>query len=265
MSDHGALSKEVELEAIEVLTSYLATNGTVHDMSDSQDYDFEIHYRDGRRAIGEIGLLANRDYESAWATLRSREKNHVVDLPPGFGTWGTHLYGNPNIKRFEKEIVGIIAELNERGIKEFQIGMHFELRALSQKCEAIGIQHLTKHLGYQIDQVVYFLDLGQTIFVDSTLDSLVKSIESAFLEGDFKDSWKKLIPFTSDEKHLFFKCGSLIPLNHQQVLLWAEPIPVIPEIYFPEGITHIWLLPNYVEAHGVLWSRDGEKLFVDRS
>lgn len=264
MSDRGELARETEQEAIQLVKTYLADLALVKDLSDSQEYDFEIYYKDGRRGIGEIGLLANPAYESAWAALRSREKQHFVSLPSGQGTWGTHLYGNPSIKRFESEISEIIAELNYHGADEFYIGMHPEMRELSKKCEALGIQYLLKHNNIPEDQVVYFLDMGQPIFIDSTLESLVKSVEAALFQGDFQDSWKKLEAHSSDEKHLVFKCGSLIPLNHQQVLLKSEPTPDIPDISFPKGVTHIWLLPRYVEAFGLLWSVDGKKQLLDR-
>ena len=264
MSERGPLAKETEQEAIHVLTSFFSDLATVIDLSDKQDYDFEIHYKDGRKAIGEIGLLANPEYESALATMRNREKQHFVELPDEYGTWGTHLYGNPNIKRFEQEVPGIIAELNKHGITQFQIGMHLQLRDLSQHCESLGIQYLIRHADYPGNQVVYFLDMGQPIFIDSTLDSLVRSVEAAYLEGAFQDSWKKLETHHSDEKHLVFKCGSLIPLNHQQVLLLGEPTPIIPDIRFPSGITHIWIIPSYVEAFGLVWSIDGRKLLLTR-
>ena len=263
MSVRGELAKETEQAAINLLTTYLADLATIHDLSDSQDYDFEIHYKDGRRAIGEIGLLANPQYESALAAMRAREKQHFVDLPDGYGTWGTHLYGNPNINRFELEVPKIIAELSRNGITQFQIGMHLELRELSQHCEALGIQYLVRHDDYPGNQVVYFLDMGQPIFIDSTLDSLVRSVEVAYLEGAFQDSWKKLETYHSDEKHLVFKCGSLIPLNHQHVLLTLEPAPEIPEIHFPLGVTHIWLMPAYLEAPYIYWSSQGEKKFIN--
>ena len=261
MSDRGRLAVETEKEAIHKLSSVFLGRATVIDLSDSQVYDFEIRYESGRKAIGEIGLLANPAYESAWATLQSRDRQHFVDLPDGYGTWGTHLYGYPNIRRFEIEIPKIIAELLKMGIDQFQVGMHFELRELSQHCESLGIQYLNRHVDHPENQVVYFLDMGQTFFIDPTLNSLVKVIETAFLEGSFQDSWKKLEPHISDEKHLFFKCGSLIPLNHQHALLTSEPEPAIPDITFPPGVTNIWVSSNYVEARSIYWSLNGDKGF----
>lgn len=264
MSERGALAKETEQAGINLVSTCLAGLATVQDLSDSQGYDFEILYQDGRRAIGEIGILANPIYESALAAMLAREKQHFVDLPDDYGTWGTHLYGNPNINRFEHEVPKIIAELNRNGITEFLIGMHLELRELSKHCEALGIQYLVRNDNYPGNQVVYFLDMGQPIFIDSTLNSLVKSVETAFLDGDFQDSWKKLEAHDADEKHLVFKCGSLIPLNHQLVLLTTDPEPKIPDIGFPLGITHIWLMPAYLGAPNIYWSREGEKKFISQ-
>lgn len=263
MSERGELAKETERAAINLLSTCLAGMATVYDLSDKQAHDFEIHYNDGRRAIGEIGILANPQYESALAAMRTREKQHFVDLPDGYGTWGTHLYGNPNINRFELEVPRLIDELNKYEITQFQVGMHPELRELSQHCEALGIQYLVKHDDYPGNQVVYFLDMGQPIFIDSTLNSLVKCVEAAIFDGNFQDSWKKLEAHDSDEKHLVFRCGSLIPLNHQHVLLTLEPAPEIPDINFPIGITHIWLMPAYLEAPYIYWSSEGEKKFIN--
>lgn len=264
MSDHGPLSKQAELEAIKTVGQKMINVAKVHDLSDSPDFDFEIEYFDGRRAIGEVGLLANRHYESAWATMMSRERQHFIELPNNSGTWGTRLHGIPNIKRFESAVPKIVETLNQNGISNFEVGMHPALRDLSKQCEELGIQYLLKQESVPGNQVVYFLDMGEPIFIDSTLDSLIRSVESSYLEGDHQDSWKKLEKFNADEKHIVFKCGSLIPLNHQHQLLRTAPTPKIPEISFPTGITHIWLLPRFVEAHGILWTRGGQKELFER-
>lgn len=265
MSDHGPLSKEAEIEAIEALSFRLTGVAKVHDLSDSQDFDFEIEYLDGRTAIGEIGLLANQNYESAWATMMSRDRQHFVELPENSGTWGTRLYGMPNIKRFESAVPKIIEKLNQVGVTTFEVGMFPEFRELSKQCDELGIQYLLKQDSVPGNQVIYFLDMGEPIFIDSTLDSLIRSVETAYLDGDHQDSWKKLEKFAADEKHIVFKCGSLIPLNHQHQLLRTSPTPKIPDITFPPGISHIWLLPRFIEAYGVRWSKDGFKELFERA
>ena len=263
MSYHGQLSREAEEWAIAILRKHFGLTAHVIDRSLENDYDFEVDYGDGRFAVGEIGLLADSDYEAAWAALTSREFHHQFNLPPGLGTWGTHLYDKPNIKAFENVIGSIIEELVAAGLSEFNVGMHHTLRHVDRKCEEVGIKHLQRHLEMTGDRVVYFLDMGQTFFIDNTLSSLVASVERAYLGDDFKDSWQKLQCVEAQERHLFFKCGSLIDLNHQLVLLTNPHDLDIPDITFPPGITDIWVAPGYLEAKILGWSISGQKQMID--
>ena len=263
MSQHGDLAIQVEQGAISLLRQVLGERASIIDLSNSQSYDFEIRYKDGRIGIGEAGLLANRDYEAAWAALKKRKENHVFRLPAGHGTWSTQLHRQANINKFERAVGSIISDLNELGVDNFQVGMHYQLSDIDSRCKELGIQHLHKNGNYSEDQIIYFLDLVGSIFIDDTLDSLVQSLEGHINHGLYKDSWQKLEKFQADEKHLFLQCGSLIDLNHQQVLLKTNTAPHIPEICFPLGVTDIWVVPTYLEAYSIHWSRNGERNLID--
>jgi hypothetical protein len=262
MSEHGNLSRLAEEKAIQVLQHVLGNSAQIVDFSDTQIYDFEIHYSDGRRGIGEVGLLANTAYEAAWNAIRKSKSNHVFQLPDGLGTWSTTLYNNPNIRQFEREITGILILLHDFGISDFQLGMHFQYPELESKCESIGIQRLHKSNKSVENQIFYFLDRGHSFVIEDTLESLVTAVENQIHKGAFMDSWKKLQNFSADEKHLFFQCGSLIDSNYQFVLLQSPLTLEIPDIEFPPGVTHIWLIPEYLDAPYLFWSLQGEKKFL---
>jgi hypothetical protein len=65
----------------------------------------------------------------------------------------------------------------------------------------------------------------------------------------------KLIELDSNEKHVYLRLGDLVP-NLQTWALANEREPVeIPELEFPDEISHIWLESGSVQSRNILWER----------
>lgn len=260
MSKYGDLSRETELEAIEIIQSYIQTDGEVIDTGDTKGYDFEIFYTDGRTAIGEIGILEDEQYRASWNSLIKHPTQHVVPLPAGYGVWSARLHKSANGKHFRSNIRGLVEKLLVTGTENLVIQGNWPQTSESEIARELGIQHLRKVQYLDGDFVFYTIEHSAEIFIPDSLEPLVEQVQRLLLESSNRDSWQKLMPYDSLEKHVYVKCGSLISYNFQEhLLLERDPLP-IPDIVFPDGVTHIWLKSTFVESRTLLWKRDGQKI-----
>ena len=262
MSEYGPLSRETEIEAIEIIGSHLGRAGAISDTGMQKQYDFDIAYQDGRTAIGEIGLLEDEDYRKSWNSLTSQKEHHIVHLPEGYGVWSVRVAKTANGKHFRAEIGNFIKELIQADSTEIVISQTWPRTPLSEYGRSLGILHLHKIDYVKEDFVFYTIEHSSDFSIPDSLNPLVEKVQILLHEGACQDSWQKLLPYEADEKHVYLKCGSLISFNLQEHLLLRRDPPSIPDFLFPDGITHFWLRSIFLESRTILWINGGQKTFI---
>ena len=258
VSDYGGLSLDAELEAVSIVGTVVGDRGTVLHRGKTDPYDFEIRYRDGRFAVGEVSVLEDQNYRSWWNALSKLENNYLIPLPSGFGTWHASLKMSSRIKRFQREVISYIEALESEKIYDLQIFDVWPLDELSNRGRNLGISHIDKISSMEGDNLI-FLAEGTGGSIPDTVEPLLTEIEKLIHGGIFETSWTKLIPFESDEKHIFFKCGSLISYFLLEYFRPPHSKALVADFKFPEGITHFWLNSYVQQSATLLWISDGQK------
>ena len=258
VSDYGKLSLDAELEAVSIIGTYTGTRGKVIHKGKTDPYDFEIHYNDNRLAIGEVSILEDQNYRSWWHALLKQENNYSKSLPTGIGTWHASLKMSSRINEFHREIISYIEALEHEKIYELHIYEDWPLDELATRGRNLGISHINKIETFDSDILIYGSE-GRGGSVPDTVEPLLVEIEKLLHGGTFQTSWTKLKPFDADEKHIFFKCGSLISDFLLEYLRPPHAKTLLADFNFPEGITHFWLNSYLQESATLLWISNGEK------
>jgi len=223
VSDYGKPSLNAELEAVSIISQYLGDGGRVDHKGKECPWDFEIHYNDSRVAIGEVSILEEEDYRS-WIDAYSKlENNYLIPLPPGFGAWAD-----------------------------------WPMDDISTKARNLGISYINK-AEYLNGDILMWGSEGSGGVIQDEVEPLVAEIEKLLHGGNFQTSWTKLMPYPADEKHIFFKCGSLISNFLLDCLRPTNDRPLTADFTFPEGITHFWLTSGLQNSATLLWISDGQK------
>lgn len=258
MSDYGKLSLDAELEAVSIISQYLGDGGRVDHKGKDCPYDFEIHYNDSRVAIGEVSILEEEDYRS-WIDAYSKlENNYSIPLPPGFGAWQVSLKITAKLNRFRREVVPFVELLRSREIYDLEIWADWPMDDISTKARNLGISYINKAEYLNGDLLIWGSE-GSGGVIQDEVEPLVAEIEQLLHGGNFQTSWTKLIPYPADEKHIFFKCGSLISNFLLDCLHPTNDRPLTADFTFPEGITHFWLTSGLQNSATLLWISDGQK------
>lgn len=262
VSDYSKLSRDAEIEAVSIIRSFVGDQGTVIDTGQTAPYDFEIRYRDDRFAVGEVSVLEDPNYISWWTALLKQENNYSKDLPTGAGTWHASLRMTSRINTFHREIISYIEELENERIYYLDIYDDWPINELGNRGRSLGLSHISKVDSIEGDHLYYGSE-GSGGIIPDTVDPLLVEVEALLHNGIFQDSWKKLIPFPADEKHIFFKCGSRISIHLFEYFRPPHTKPLLADFHFPEGITHFWLTSHVHESATLLWISDGQKITVN--
>jgi hypothetical protein len=264
VSDYGDLSREAELEAVSIIGSYFGSQGTVLDTGKTAAYDFEIQYADTRTAVGEVSVLEDKDYLSGRDAMLRQETVNLHPLPDGYGFWRAKLRKSDktaHIGSFLKQITSYIEKLKVENIEDLDIEEDWPKTPLYNLGRRLGIMHIRKVKGMEGDQIFYNYQ-GSGGFRPTTSEPLICEIEELLHDGQFQTSWTKLLPFPADEKHIFFKCGSLISDHLHDYFIDTNTSHSMTNFRFPKGITHLWLTSRWQKHVTLLWISDGQKIMI---
>ena len=238
MSDYGQESRQVELDGISNLKEYFGKSATVVDLGHTSGYDFEIHYSDGKKAIGEFSWLAEPKSYEMWKAIHKREEPQQISLPEGWGYWGLTLNKPININVLENLAPKWITEVLETGKDHIEVYEGWPNTEFARRLRGFGITRVYK-FSEGFDKVFYMV-MGEAGAVPWDLIPL-------------RDTILRLLQ--ENEKHVYLGLGDLVP-NLQTWALLTEREPVeIPELDFPDEISHIWLDCGSEQMRNILWER----------
>lgn len=254
MSDYGKESRQVELDGISKLKEYFGSTATVVDLGHTDGYDFEIHYSDGKKAIGEFSWLAEPKSYEMWKAIHKREEPQQISLPEGWGYWGLTLNKPININVLENLTPKWITEVLETGQDHIELYEGWPNTEFARRLRGYGITRIYK-FSDDVDKVFYMV-MGEAGAVPWDLTPLRETILFLLQENEIvRSNFLKLVGLKADEKHVYLGLGDLVP-NLQTWALLTEREPVeIPELDFPDEISHIWLDSGSEQIRNILWER----------
>ena len=258
MSDYSKLSLDAELEAVSIIGQYIGDEGSVVHKGKTDPYDFEIHYNDSRVAIGEVSILEDENYRSWIDAISKLENNYSIPLPAGLGVWQVSLKISARQNKFRREIRSFVELLDSQRIYDLHLWADWPIDDISAKARNLGISHINKVHNLEGDLLIWGSEGSGGVLQDQA-EPLVAEMETLLHGGNFQTSWTKLIPYPADEKHIFFKCGSLISYFLLEYLRPPHDQPLTADFKFPEGITHFWLTSELQGSATLLWVSDGQK------
>ena len=258
MSDFSKLSLAAEFEAVSIIDQYIGDEGSVIHKGKTDPYDFEIHYNDSRVGIGEVSVLEDEDYRSWIAALAKQKNRYSMPLPAGLGIWSVSLKITARQNKFQREIVTFVKLLDSLGIYDLHLWADWPMGNIATEARNLGISHINKVYNQEGDILLWGSE-GSAGAIPDEVEPLVAEIEKLLHGGKFQTSWTKLMPYYADEKHIFFKCGSLISPFLLECLGPPHDRPLSANFRFPTGITHFWLTSGVHESATLLWFSDGQK------
>ena len=252
MSVYSPESRQVEIDGISKLQDYFGDSATVIDLCHTGGHDFEINYRNGNKAIGEISWLVDPKTIEMHKAILKREIPQQLPLPIGWGHWVITFVGPVNINQLENMAPKWISEVLETGKNSIEIYDGWPITELAKMLRAIGVCRVRK-VSDEPDQLNFF-QMEKAGAVPPELDDLCDSLNLLMEKNSIVHSnGKKLLGKDANEKHIYFRLGSLI-LDKQIWGLHVDRKPVvIPGLNFPPEITHIWLDSGHEQFRSVLW------------
>ena len=249
--DEDKISRKVEKLAVEIVQSWVDAEGEVKDLGLGGGPDFEIKYNDGRTGIGEVGLHEDPEFAEAWALIHKSDTPQQITLPDGSGYWAVGYERIPNMKRLRSELPSLIAALNDESLRVLDIYGEYPQGKNADWARDLGINYLNRHDQSGADVATFFLPFTGGA-VPTEPDLIVDWFEGVLASEEYKDSWMKLLPFDSDEKHVFIMTSNRTPFGIDE-LLKRNAIPVrSPNL--PGNLTHIWIASRFVGVSAIHWS-----------
>ncbi|MGA2531389.1 MAG: hypothetical protein ABSG36_19845 [Acidimicrobiales bacterium] len=204
---YGNPARDVEQLAVLAVRTWLGDRGEVTDTSVGHDIDFRIEYRDGRLGIGEVGWHADAEIEAMWGNTFRQERQQVVELPAGSGTWSLGLQRGANIKRLYAKLPSLIALLRAAGLRRLEVVGPFPRTAAGDEARRLGIGYITEHDATGEPLCIYFMPSGGGSF-SGDANVIVDWAEEVLDSKEYADTTAKLLRLNADERHVFLMTGS---------------------------------------------------------
>lgn len=262
MSTYSHEAREIELSGLKHLQDFYGRNATVKDLAHTSGHDFEIIHSNNHLGIGDITWLENPLKRSLSKAISKKANPYFVNLKAGSGFWSVSLEDHADVNRIYRELADLVQKMIALDTFYYENLDTSRKDEIAQDCRYLGIARIRYANSSTPDtpDQAYVRPKGGGGSVPSDYSRLAKEIEE-LLRGQVKSSWTKLINKPAEEKHLYLRLGSLIPLLSAEAL-WIEVPPAeICDISFPEGISHIWLEGGGQERRNILWRRDDENVF----
>lgn len=249
-------ARDLEVFACRVVGVWLADRGTAEDTSRGSGPDFEIHYGDGRKAVGEVGWHEDPALREMWANTFRRDRHQVVDLPEGSGTWTVHLVLGAHIGRLYNQLPAFIVELDAIGCETLDIYESWPHGPTADTARSLGIEHMSRFDGNGPDQAMFFMP-GKGGVVPTDPNVIADWIEDMLADPGYWDTTEKLLALEADERHVFIMAGGLTPFGAEERLRRLDQAMPSRPLTVPEGITHVWAMGQYGGTLAAMWNADG--------
>jgi hypothetical protein len=247
-------ARDVEKIAIAMVRDWVDMAGTLNDMSATGGCDFAIDYADGRLGVGEVTWHADRQIQEMWGRTFRMERHQVIELPPELGTWVLTLVTGARIDALPKALPALIAQLAAAPRPWLDITPSWPRGAMADEARRLGIEHIHR---VQIDapnEAVFFMpSTGGAVPEDPNV--IPEWIESVLNSTEYADNYKKLLAVEADERHVVLMSGSATPFGADERLRRVKTRLPTRQLHVPDGITHVWALPQFaLDPVAVFWS-----------
>jgi hypothetical protein len=246
-----------EQVAIPIVRQWLGSDGLLLDGSaTSSPIDFVIDYLDGRHAVGDVWLDADETLMAVWGDLFKQERHQEIELDRGWGLWSLGLTHDANgriLRRDLPKLIGACLAINQTNLDFEHSWIPPEapeaLRDLYAHGGALGISYLIRHdtadQTESRDAAIYFpkSDPKPTGTEPANLREWINRVFTD--RAGAKHIHEKLLPAMADERHAFVVAHTGTPASIQRRLATLRLNE--PDLVVPDGITHVWVLPRYVE------------------
>jgi hypothetical protein len=251
---YGNPARDVEQLAVLAVRTWLGDRGEVTDTSVGHDIDFRIEYRDGRLGIGEVGWHADAEIEAMWGNTFRQERQQVVELPAGSGTWSLGLQRGANIKKLYAKLPSLIALLRAAGLRRLEVVGPFPRTAAGDEARRLGIGYITEHDATGEPLCIYFMPSGGGSFLGDA-NVIVDWAEGVLDSKEYADTTAKLLRLNADERHVFLMTGSATSFEAEAALQRLGRTLPTRDPRLPMGISHLWTVARFGSTHAVVWVR----------
>jgi len=243
------------------------------------EYDFDLHYPDGRLAAVEVTISVDQRQMQTAAAIHSRKRSRVIPASKCKETWVVTPTPNANINAIRGTADTRLAMLEEAGVSEFsalevseskQIKAAGLISVLGDRVVPQCVESLCDDLMLQAGGVISSdgppeIILGFPIYHGTVGPD--RAIDAGKAEAWKEDNRKKLGAAAAGERHL------AVLIHVTNGLAWTalsdtDPPATLPEL--PPEIDHIWLLGDVgrgAASRLVVWSASRtihwNKLVVD--
>jgi hypothetical protein len=241
-------ARDIEKIAVATVRTWLGDRGEVEDTSEGHDPDFRISYRDGRRAIGEVGWHEDEQTQAMWQAVFQQEQHQLVQLSEESGQWAAKLLVGAQIKTLHRKLPDFIRTLNRTGVTHLEPPYLRTDDPHRIAAERLGIEYIHRAADDEPSRAIYFLPAtGGAIPTDP--DVIVDWIDQVLADPAYHDTTAKLLAVRIvDERHVFIMSGSQTPFAADERLQRVgQALPnCAPNV--PQGITHVWLVSRWLNA-----------------
>ena len=221
------------------------------------EYDFELHYADGRIAAVEATSSVNQVLTETVSAIRG-ERAGGSSLPAIKCTksWVIFPASGADIPRIRASVDDLLSQLEQRGIEHFsftdrQLWSHPICRELGVTSGAVIARNTNTPSTIKIAFPVSGGAVGPTT-----------ATEAGEREAWKQDNRTKLGAAKSDERHFVVYVDGM---NGQPwtALTEFDPPSALPNL--PDEITHIWMIGQIAENSFILWRASKSEIWRKQS
>ncbi len=208
-----------------------------------------------QRAIEVVGAV-DQVWTQTWNTGPARL---VLDLDLA-GDWMISVKPGANFKRIQKELPGVLSDLEGRGIQALSVNSSLRVRdsALDEQLNTLGIDYLSSYRLNGNGKVTFHM-IGPGGAVDSEGREVPKWVGDFLSDPARADVLRKLAAVEAPHREAFIAVtlegapwsvtSYLTGISAQELLLPPEP-PVLPG-----PVTDVWLVAtlSFKDSLGVRW------------
>ena len=239
-------ARDVEVVVLKYISHWVGGRGSViyTGSGTAEGPDFQINYADSRTAVGEIGWHEEPAEAEAWSNLIRQTEPHQIQLRSGSGFWGVSVKRGAHIKRLYQAVPLLVDQLEAVNLRELNIHGSWSRTEMADFARSADIKRIHK-MSHSDRDVAVFLFEGKGGVVSTESNDLVPWIKDLLLSQDYLDSWQKLEPFNTDEKHVFIMTGGRTPFQQDELLGRIDAsLPNIPA-ELPGSLTDIWMISRF--------------------
>lgn len=248
-------SDDIEDLAAATVGAWVGTSGSVTNTGRDHGPDFRIDYHDGRRGFGEVGWHVDPRLQEMWAQTFRRPKHQQIELQAGSGRWAMKLRPGARIDRlYSGGLQHLINEMNAAEVPQLTVWPSWPRTEVAEIARKLGIEYLWRSSIDDPAVGIYFLPGPPGAFIPENPDVIVDWVEGVLADPDYLDTTAKLLAVTCDERHVFLMTGSRTDAGVEERLRRVETALPRRNPEMPEGITHLWLAPQFGPPVAALWS-----------